>query len=397
MKKSSVICLGLGISLLFLSGCWDRKELNDRAIWLATGMDVDEEGDIEVSGQITLPAKESQGGGDGGGEKSKSFVILSAKGRNVWDALQNLQTKLPREAFFGQRRIIFVGEDLAKRGLKEELDIYNRDPQTSLRSGIFIVKGGKAKEAIAISNPLEKYPAIATLKEHRESGGRGDTAYLHLLTAANLEGIRPSIPTMEISTTTEGDSPSTPILRLSGVGVFDRDVKMLGYLNAEEDRELLWVLGLLKKMSISLPRKEGNYSINLTKIDCKIKPRFTTFNQVRFDVKLKGEGELLESNSELNMMHTKNLELLEKKFEKEVQERVQKTIEKVQKEYGMDVFGFGEVIHRKHPMRWRVLKDQWDQTFPNTDVSVKADIKIKRIGMEGPAVLFKRSQSEGEK
>lgn len=394
MKKRAVICFGLWMSILLLTGCWDRKELNDRAIWLATGIDVGEDGDIEFSGQITLPSKDQSQGGGGGEQKGQSFLTISAKGRNVEEALQNLQTKLSREAFFGQRRVIFLGEDIAKRGLKNELDIYNRDPQTSIRTDIIVVKGGKAKEALALSHPLEKYPAVAALNEHRESGGRGDTAYLHFLTAANRDGIRPSIATMEISKMTEGNegSPNPKVLRLSGVSVFDRNLKMLGYLNNEENRDLLLVTGILKKMTVNLPEEEGKYSMNFTTINCKIKPNFDENNRVLFVVHLEGEGELRESNSELDMMKSKNLNLLEEKFEKEVREQVQRTIEKVQKEYGMDVFGFGEVIHRKNPVRWKSLKERWDQTFPNADISVIAKIKIKRIGMEGPSILFKESE-----
>ena len=387
----------LCISLLFLSGCWDRKELNDRAIWLATGWDVAEDGGVEISGQVVIPANISTQSGSGGGT-GEGFFTTSAKGKDVVDALENLQIKLPREAYFGHRRVIFLGEEFAKRGLKNELDTYQRNPDISLRSDIFVVKGGKAKELLTISNPLEKSPAVTALKEHRESGGRGDTAYLNFLLAATREGIRPSIPVVEISHSIEGmpdgKSANKKIVQLAGVSVFDSNLKMLGYLNDEENRDMLWVMGLLKKMTLSVSENEGNSSINLTKIDCDIKPKFNKYNQVSFTVNLKGVGTLQESNSGLDMTYTKNLNLLEKKFEKKAQKHVQQTIKKVQKEYGMDIFGFGEVIHRKNPVRWKSLKDHWEQTFPDTTITVKADIKINRIGMEGPAVLFKESESK---
>lgn len=379
--------------IFFLTGCWDRKELDDRAIWLATGMDVGQKGGIELSGQITIPQDQSQGGGSGQ-QKGQSFLTISAEGENVMNALQNLQSKLPREAFFGQRRIIFLGEELAKRGVKNELDTFIRDPQASFRTDIFVVKGGKAKEALTLSNPLESYPAVATLKEHRESGGRAEAVFLDFLKAANLDGIRPSIPTMEISKMIAGkeDSLNPEILRLSGVSVFDHKLKMIGYLNAEEKKDFLWVIGELKKKVVSLPRKEGNFSVNLTTIKSKIKPYFDSDHNVQFVVNLEGGGLLQESNSGLDMTQTTNLKHLEKKFGKEVEKQVQRTIEKVQKEYGMDIFGFGEVIHRKKPMRWRTLKEDWDQTFPNINITVKANIKIKRVGVEGPSVLFKESE-----
>lgn len=72
MRKSLIICLGLWISILLLTGCWDRKELNDRAIWLATGLDAGKNGGVEISGQITIPQEQSQGGGSGE-QKGQNF------------------------------------------------------------------------------------------------------------------------------------------------------------------------------------------------------------------------------------------------------------------------------------------------------------------------------------
>ncbi|QCJ40668.1 Ger(x)C family spore germination protein [Bacillus sp. S3] len=397
MKKNTVLCFGLCLPLLFLSGCWDRMELNDRAIWLATGWDTAENGGVEVSGQIVIPANvQTQGGG--GGAAQQGFFTISAKGKNLGDAMQNMQTKLPREAFFGQRRVVLFSEEFAKRGLKNELDMNSRASDVSLRADVFVVKGSTAKEFLTVANPLEKSPAASALKEHRQSGGRGDTSYLKMLIAANREGIRTTIPAIEISSSLEGvktgkeDSPNPKLFRITGVSVFDHNIKMLGFLNAAENKDMLWVMGILQKMNISIPKQEGNASITLTKIKSKIEPKFGKNNQLKFTVSLTGEGALTESNSELDVEYTDNLKLLEKKFEKEAQKQVQQTITKVQEKYGLDIFGFGEVIHRKHPIRWKKLRTNWDQTFSQADISVRATIKIKQIGMDGPSLLFKESE-----
>jgi spore germination protein KC len=394
----TVLCFAVCFSLLFITGCWDRKELNDRAIWLATGWDLAENGGVEISGQIIIPSNvQTQGGGVGVGGTGKGFFTISATGKNVQDALEKMQAKLPREAFIGQRRIIFIGEEFAKNGLKKRFDSNSRNPDASLRTDMFVIKGGKAKDIIKIANPLEKTPAFATLKEHRQSGGRGDTAYLKFLVAANREGIRPSVPSIKISDSLEGeagkgDSPDPKVLRIAGVSLFDKNLKLIGFLNDEGNKNMLWVMGILKKNSISIQKNGGTSSLNLTKIRSIIEPNFGKNKKLSFTVTLVGEGALTESNSGLNMENTNNLKFLEKEFEKEVQKHIQQTITKVQKEYGIDIFGFGEVIHRKNPIRWKALKTNWDQTFSETNITVRAKIKIKRIGMEGPPLLFKESE-----
>ncbi|GJM70963.1 hypothetical protein HMSSN036_31790 [Paenibacillus macerans] len=56
--------------------------------------------------------------------------------------MQQMQTKLSRLVFRGHRRIIVIGEPLARKGLKDVLDTYTRDPNLKLRTDVFIVKGG---------------------------------------------------------------------------------------------------------------------------------------------------------------------------------------------------------------------------------------------------------------
>ena len=52
MARKKILCFILCFQLVISTGCWDRVELNDRAIWLATGWDVGEKEGVEITGQI---------------------------------------------------------------------------------------------------------------------------------------------------------------------------------------------------------------------------------------------------------------------------------------------------------------------------------------------------------
>lgn len=89
------IILLLSLCSFFLAGCWDRTELNEQAIWLATGWDIDEEGEIEISGQIIIPAKiQMKEGGSG----EDTFFVVSSKGDNVGDILDDIQKKTTKKS-----------------------------------------------------------------------------------------------------------------------------------------------------------------------------------------------------------------------------------------------------------------------------------------------------------
>ena len=376
-----------------MTGCWDRRELNDRAIWLSTGFDVSEEDLVEVTGEIVVPANMQSpsggggGAGGGGGRAGESFFTISEKGKNVGDVFLNMQSGLSRKAFTGQRRVIMLGEELAKRGLKKELDINSRNAEAGIRTDIFVVKGGKARDALSVKGSFEKTPALGALKKHEQVGGRGDTAYLEFLIAANSEGIAPTIPAVEISSLKKKQS-----VNMAGLAILNHDLKLLGFLNNDENRDFLLLAEKLKTRLVSIPIEDGNASLELTKLKSKIVPEIRKGNKIRFNVTVSGKGELFENNNNLNVDHTKNVKFLERKFEKQIKEQVLQTVQKVQKEYGIDIFGFGEVIHRKHPQQWKTLKKDWDETFKKAEVSLNVDITIKHTGLSGPSLLRKESE-----
>jgi spore germination protein KC len=160
----------------------------------------------------------------------------------------------------------------------------------------------------------------------------------------------------------------------------------------EENRHMLWVMGILKNLTIGVKKKDINASLALNKLSSKIEPHISKNQQITFSVTLKGEGSLKENNSGLDVQYPTNLKRLEKEFEKISQKRVQQTVTKVQKEYGLDIFGLGEVIHRKNPNQWKLLKHDWDKNFSEATIIVKTDLRIKEIGMDGPSLLFKESE-----
>lgn len=384
----------LSLSLFLLSGCWDSEELSERALWMATGWDIAEDGEVVISGQIIIPAN-IQTEGSAAGSAESEFFVISSKGNDVGEILENIQSKLPRMLFFGHRRVTLFGEEFAKKYVKEHTDNISRSPDHSLRNDLFVVKGGTANQILKQKNPLETRPAVTALKEHRQSGGRGDTAFVEYLISSNRDGITPTLPAIEITNLNEKvgvqhkNNDGSNVLGLAGVGIFNKSLKLIGFLNMEENKDLLWIMGQLKKINISSQYKHQPISIELNKISSKIKPILNTDGEISFTVSLTGKGLLIENNPGLDVTKSKNRKIFEQKFSGKVQKRVQKTIEMVQADYGVDVFGFGEVVHRKYPEQWKALKENWDEIFSKSKIIVEADIKINQIGKDGPSLILK--------
>lgn len=394
-QRNLLLCLLLLFSILITTGCWDRRELNDRAIWLATGWDAAKDGKIELSGQIAVPInmQSPSGGGSGatgGVGTTKSYITFSETGENVGEVLDKMQTVLSREMFAGHRRVIFFGEEFAKHGFKNKLDTNYRMSDVPIRSDLFVVKGGTAKKTLGLPGGLERTPSIAALKKHEQFGGRGDTSYLEMMIATNQDGINPTIPAVEFY---KMDKTSKPVLQISGLAIFNKDLQLLGYIDTEEKRDFLWILEDLKKRTVFIKYKNGNASVNLNQLKCKISPNINE-NPNKFTVRLNAEAELFENNTNLKIPNTEDIFILEKEFEQHLEKQVLQTIQKVQKEFGVDIFGFGEVIHRKHPYYWKTIKQDWNEQFSSANFTVKVNLKIEQTGLSGPSILNTERESD---
>src|SRR5690349_11685006 len=85
------------LSVLNMTGCWDRVEVNDIALIMGTAFDSAPGGKLQMTSQIMVPSQASGGTGAGGQGglvgKDEGFFTESAVGIDPGDALSKLQEK----------------------------------------------------------------------------------------------------------------------------------------------------------------------------------------------------------------------------------------------------------------------------------------------------------------
>ena len=69
---------------------------------------------------------------------------------------------------------------------------------------------------------------------------------------------------------------------------------------------------------------------------------------------------------------------IEKLTNQYVKEHILETIKKVQKDYGVDIFGFGEVVARQDYKNFKKVKDHWDEAFKDAEIEVAVNIKTAK-------------------
>lgn len=388
MKRRALFLSLLILMSIFISGCWSRRELNDLAI--TVGMGVDKVGDqYLVSAQVVLP---SQVAGSKGGGAQAPVTLYQATGSTIYEAIRKITTLSPRKIYAAHLRILILGEDLAKEGINPVLDLFSRD--TELRNDFFIVvsKNSKAVDALKILTSLEKLPAMrlySSLETSEKQWAPTSTVTLGtLITELVTKGKNPVLTGVYIEgdvgvgeTQKNVETVHSPVeLKYSGLAVFKED-KLIGWLNQEESKVYNYLINKVKSTVFYINCPEGE-KVSLEVISAHSKMKGSMNNgkpEIHIEQHLKSDiGEV--QCKELDLTNPKTIAELEELSEQKVVQIFESTIKKVQREYKSDIFGFGVVIHRSNPQEWKKLQDNWDQTFENLTVTIKATNQIHQLG-----------------
>ncbi|MGQ7889295.1 Ger(x)C family spore germination protein [Paenibacillus sp. WC2504] len=388
----------LALFQLFTVSCWDQEELNDRAIWICSGVDRDANGDIVLSGQILVPSQQGgAGGGSGNGSSSgnNGYMVVSGRGQNVSQAAVNMQGKLSRRVFPSHRRVIVLGEEFAKDGIVNMLDEHSRNPEVRLRTDIFVVKGTTARELLETAYPLEKIPAIGALKELEHTSGMNQLTFMRFLRAASNHGISPVLPVISLDQNEyeNQNAMNKQAFQINGLGIFDDELKLKGFIQPEEAIYVNWLTGMLARTTVSalVPNSQDSVSLHLSQNGRKIQSEVKG-DKVVMHIQLYGKGVIRENQSRLDLRHPDNVKLVKLALEKEAAKAAKQVIVKMQKKYGEDIFGFGEVLHRSNPQYWKEIMENWNYHFTKAELDVKANFSITQIGLTGPGLHWQEEK-----
>ena len=153
-------------------------------------------------------------------------------------------------------------------------------------------------------------------------------------------------------------------MRFTGAAVFKKD-KLVGFLDCPETRGLNWILGKVKSGIIvvkSPKEKTRNVALEIIRASSKITPEIQD-GELVITVEIKEEGNLAEQMSNIELTNIEMFKMLEQRKTAVIKNEIESVLKKAQREWGVDIFGFGETVHRKYPREWKELKDQWRDVF----------------------------------
>lgn len=390
MFKKIVLFLSLLSSFIVsVGGCYSHREINRVSIVLGAGIDWIKDGRIRLTIQIANPSSFGVGGESGGtGGKSNTALVLSAEGKTVGDAIRDLEMQVPREIFWGHCLVLVFGEEMAKHGTRLAQNFFerNRQPRETMR--IFVAQG-EAKDFFQAKTNLEKTTAQSAtfIVKKRYSVQLKDFA--QILTNKGIQPVIPRVIVKKNGEAAEGSdqergSSGNKSVVVSGMAVFKED-KLIGWLDDRESQGLIWLKTTAPKEReiISVPspgEPDKEVSIKILKGKTEIKP-IPDGDSPRFNVAVNIVGDMIEQQGMEDLVKPEKIKALEKNLSEAVKEEADTVLKKAQLEYGLDIFGFGDVFHEKHKKEWTLLQEQWDEVFSRSDVNIVVDAHIRETGL----------------
>lgn len=394
IKKIAVLLL-LVLLTGFLGGCWSRKEITEVAVVLGTGVDWTADGQIRLTVQLAKPGAFA---GSEGREAAAASWVVSAEGKTIGDAERYLAMRIPRDIYWSHNIILVIGEEMAKNGTNLVTNFFQRDSRFRGETMWVMVAKGEAKDFLETYSDLEKTSAQAAGFLTRMKTGYS----VQLIEFAEMlasKGVQPVATRVEIKEAgvapgpgQEKKSPAHKQVELSGTAVFKED-RLIGWLDPYETRGLLWLKGEAMKGIISFPSPGEPHkavSIKIRRGSTEVIPEYDG-EHLWFDVKVKVEGDMVGQQSLEDLAKPEKIKAMDSEIAEEVKERAAIALEKAQREYGVDMFGFGDAFHRKYKKDWRELKDRWDEEFARADVNIVVEAHVREIGL-----LTKRASTPEE-
>lgn len=392
MKNKFTTVLLVLFFFLFLSGCWNQKELTDLAFVMSMGIDKGENHTFDVSFQLVNPGNVSTG--QNGGGQGLPIAVYKSSGDTLTAAARNATKKVSRRLYYAHTNLLVISEEVAKdkKLLLNIFDALERDPEFRTTTDIVISRYSTAEEIVTTLTILDKLPANKITKELKATEAMlGENMSVNIddflsgimssgkepvLSGYMVEGQKEKAKMAENLQKTTTDA----ILAADGLAVF-KDGRLTGWIENKKARGALWILGKVKSTNIDVDWKGKKNAISMVPVRTKTKSSVTFKNgKPVLHVAIKDEGWISEANTAMDLTDPSIIEKIDKLVEREIKKEVLLSVKEAQNQK-CDIFGFGEKVHRADPKLWKKIKGNWNEYFADLNVDVKVDSYVRREGV----------------
>ncbi|WP_042200801.1 Ger(x)C family spore germination protein [Paenibacillus camerounensis] len=394
MKKNKpvrclLLILLLGLPIL-LTGCWDSVELNRRAI--VSGVAIDRgEGETEkyvLSFQVIVADEIS-------GQNARGIspvALYTGKGRTMFEALANASRQTARFLSLAHVRVLVVSEKLAREGIKDMMDVLERESDTRLTSLVFVAKDQPARDILSTMTVFSKIPANDLVEKldttSKQFGYNYRLEVDDVIRGIQLRGGGPVINGVTIDGNREGadtnDNMKTiaprAVIRVTELAAF-KDDRLKGWLTGDAALGTALLHNKIKGYPAVIRHPhEGYITFDVYQSQVELSVEGSDPEHPVFIVKIIQQAAVKESPNSLNLTSPKTLENLSQTLIEDTVQKMRTAVEAAKK-YNSDYIGFGQLMERSNPRGWKKVKDHWEEIFAHCEYRIDADAVIRHTDM----------------
>ena len=280
------------IPLLFtFTGCWDKVEIESRAFVVALGVDKKEENYIVTLSVPVIGGKDmpfyGKGGDDDNDDDKQPAHIKIGEGQTILEALKNLDAKNDKNLYYGQTKLIIVGEKLLEDRQFFNHALQELEKQLAAPRRIHVIAAEDPTEILKAKPPGEILPGLYVANIYRDKDKIGGEAFV-----LDFERLSKTPATDVVIPKIERKDNE---LHLSGAVLMKNSEKVCD-ISPEELQGFLWCIPSGNEGAVIT---ENKVSIKIEKHDVKI-----TFEQTEdfnvicalIDVKVKSTEDVPDRN-----------------------------------------------------------------------------------------------------
>ncbi|WP_197224034.1 Ger(x)C family spore germination protein [Lysinibacillus sphaericus] len=366
MIKKCMIWVIIVVNVFCLAGCWDQRLLKEGRLVYASAFDLEQDEKIKT----TAIVRDMKNG-------VPTNFIIQGEGNTIRETRIDMDNKLSGDFDPTKNRLFLLGEELAQKDIYQFLDIFYRDPNSSVSANI-VVTEGNAEDIL--KKMTQKNTLIAEF-------------IIELLSSAEKSTQIPKLNVQSIRTNMfdPGKDFALPLISLkddevilAGTGLFHKH-ELVGSLTLEESTLFLIMSNQKKKVArfVSEIRDDKelriqNYiSYNFSKVNSNLAVLSASPENIKVEINVKVDVNILEFPED-KLSNEEKIQQLNTLLSKDLTAKAEKLVKKLQAS-NSDLFGIGRELIAYHPKTWKQIK--WEEKYPNINIRPKFEVEIVGHGV----------------
>lgn len=397
--RKSVIA-GIALALALLPACWDRREINDLAFVATGGYDVDNESLIVTTEIMRLISQEA---GSSALPGTRQVFLVSGVGTTPGWAVRDLAQRVCRRVYWSHAEAVIFGVELARKGITQVLDSWDREADLRCTTNVFISEG-TAKELLMNVQTIIPRSIGEVLSDFRKrqmvSGYYYVPQVYEVTTLMGSSSKTAIIPVIGVKEAPQPPIPSSPeksnavlnpvpsqIVEIKGLAVV-KEGRLLEIVREPGIRRGI-ALGNGKVMStmVTIPCPVPSFSsadvsnlvtfkVTATKVR---RSAVVSGGSVSFQLQVDVSGIISDQGCMCDLTTKENTRAVEEAIGSALEEELVSAFQ-LSKTLKADFFSIGEAVHRKDPQYWRTVEKTWDEELGKVNFQCDVRVKITAFG-----------------